>query len=352
MFDAIALGSGLVGEFVINELTKLGYQVHVIDLKIPDHVKNNPQVSFQEGDVFDLLSQMPEAKIAVNMLPGRIGEQMRTLLIEGGIDVVDLAFTEQDPSQHNSLAKENSATMIWDVGIAPGLSNMIIKKEFGEDNNILSATIKVGGNPQSPDDTWSYMAPFSPSDVIEEYTRPARILVDGEIKTVPALTEKHFIDVDGFGKMEAFLTDGLRSLLVSNLSKNMKEYTVRWPGHIQRYINERESGELDIQSLTSEWRYDDEVDEFTWMEVIAESLDGSKMKWQVQDHGSHDGHSMARATGLVTVCCVEEWIMDPDMLPSGVHPPEALSSDVVRRILSRMAQDGVDIEGPIISGLD
>ena len=39
MVDAVALGSGLVGEFVINELTKLGYQVHLMDLKIPDLIK-------------------------------------------------------------------------------------------------------------------------------------------------------------------------------------------------------------------------------------------------------------------------------------------------------------------------
>jgi nucleoside-diphosphate-sugar epimerase len=81
MFDAIALGSGLVGEFVINELTKLGYQVHVIDLKIPENVKNNPQVSFQEGDVFDLLSQMPEAKIAVNMLIWHLLNKTRANII-------------------------------------------------------------------------------------------------------------------------------------------------------------------------------------------------------------------------------------------------------------------------------
>jgi saccharopine dehydrogenase-like NADP-dependent oxidoreductase len=345
MFDAIALGSGLVGEFVINQLTKLGFQVHVIDLNIPEHVKNNPQVSFQEGDVFDLSSQMPQAKIAVNMLPGRIGEQMRTVLIESGIDIVDLAFTEQDPSQHNSLAKENSVRMIWDVGIAPGLSNMILKKEFVEDENILSATIKVGGNPQSPDDTWSYMAPFSPSDVIEEYTRPARILVDGAVKTVPALTEKHFIEVDGFGKMEAFLTDGLRSLLVSNLSGNMKEYTVRWPGHIAKWVEL--AGELTEEELLDAWKFDKQRDEFTWMEIAVHYVDKTVM-WIISDTGKDGFSSMARSTGLVTIACFLELLNKPNnqssLSHSGVFSPEDLETEHINRIIDFVKTNGVSIQ--------
>ena len=345
MVDAVALGSGLVGEFVINELTKLGYHVHVIDLKIPDLIKNNTNVTYQEGDVFELLSQMPQAGIALNMLPGRIGEQVRTILIEGGKNVVDLAFTEQDPSQHQKLAKENSSTLIWDVGIAPGLSNMIIKKEFEEDNKILSATIKVGGNPQSPDDTWSYMAPFSPSDVIEEYTRPARILVDGEAKIVPALTEKHFIEVDGFGKMEAFLTDGLRSLLVANLSKNMKEYTVRWPGHITKWIEL--AGELTEDELLDAWKFDKQRDEFTWMEIAMHYAEKS-VTWIVSDTGNDGFSSMARSTGLVTIACFIELMNQSNhqstLSSSGIYSPEDLDTEAINRIIEFVKSNGVFIQ--------
>ena len=345
MVDAIALGSGLVGEFVINELTKLGFQVHVIDLKIPDLIKNDPLVSYQEGDVFDLSSQMPKAGIAVNMLPGRIGEKMRTVLIKSGMDVVDLAFTEQDPSIHNSLAKEYSSTMIWDVGIAPGLSNMIIKKEFGEDDHILSVTIKVGGNPQSPDDKWSYMAPFSPSDVIEEYTRPARILLDGEEKIVPALTEQHSIEVDGFGQMEAFLTDGLRSLLVSNLSKNMKEYTVRWPGHIAKWIEL--AGELTEDELLDAWKFDKQRDEFTWMEIAIHYAERT-VTWIISDTGKDGFSSMARSTGLVTVACFIELINKSNnqstLSHSGVLSPEDLDSESINRIIDFVKRNGVSVQ--------
>ena len=42
------------------------------------------------------------------------------------------------------------------------------------------AEVWVGGNPTGPYGEWKYMAPFSPIDVIAEYTRPARVIRQGE----------------------------------------------------------------------------------------------------------------------------------------------------------------------------
>ena len=60
---------------------------------------------------------------------------------------------------------------------------------------------------------FQYKAPFSPADVIEEYTRPARLMENGFIVTRPALSEVEWIHFDEVGTLEAFNTDGLRSLL-------------------------------------------------------------------------------------------------------------------------------------------
>ena len=73
------------------------------------------------------------------------------------------------------------------------------------------------------------------------------------------------------------------------------------------------------------------------------------MGWRVVDHGGDDGSSMARSTGMVTACCVEEWLDDPEMLPPGVHAPEALAPEVVARIIETMSSERVSIDGPGIS---
>ena len=149
--------------------------------------------------------------------------------------------------------------------------------------------------------------------------------------------------------MEAFLTDGLRSVLKSIPAFEMSEFTVRWPGHIQKFIDEKESGRLNEEGLIWEWSYDHKIPEFTWMKVRTESRDGDILEWEVEDHGGDDGHSMARATGMVTACCVEAWLEDPDMLPVGVHAPESLGNDIIAKIIQTMKLNNIRIDGPEIA---
>lgn len=352
-----------MGSYVASRLAKSGFSVHAYDPQ-PHRVMGIPGIEIHyiepDDDPIDLMLDLiaspegikfdPESDIVVNMLPGDIGHSSTTSLAELPWRTVDLSFSQYTPDRDDEKAKDFGARILWDTGIAPGLSNMLLSVAYREIGTLKNGVVRVGGNPTGPTSGWNYMAPFSPIDVVAEYTRPARVVRDSEQVTLPALSERHEIEVPDKGIMEAFLTDGLRSVLNTIPAVDLSEYTVRWPGHIQKFIDERESGELDVQRLTSEWQYDEKMPEFTWMEVSAEGLDGTKMTWRVQDHGGDDGHSMARATGLVTVCCVEEWLNDSNMLPPGVHPPEALSSEVVGRIISRMIQEGVEIEGPLIRG--
>ena len=344
MYDIIALGCGLVGKFVVTKMSSLGYKIHVIDLVIPSEIKENSEISFEEGDVFQIVNDLPEAKVIINLLPGGIGETIRPMLISMGIDIIDLAFTETEPSVHHQHAVNNNCTLIWDVGIAPGLSNMLIKKECDTDSKMRDVSIKVGGNPVKPDNEWSYMAPFSPSDVIEEYTRPARIIENGEINTVEPLTDLHSINVSNFGVMEAFLTDGLRSLLDSRMAENMREYTVRWPGHIQKWITSKDS--LTDEELIESWKFDQSKDEFTWMEIKI-SYDDYQVIWEIVDQGMDGASSMARTTGLVTIACtvdlLESSTNEIKWFESGVLAPENLGIKSIDRVIQFMKSEKVTI---------
>lgn len=344
MYDIIALGCGLVGKFVVTKMSSLGYKIHVIDLVIPSEIKENSEISFEEGDVFQIVNDLPEAKVIINLLPGGIGETIRPMLISMGIDIIDLAFTETEPSVHHQHAVNNNCTLIWDVGIAPGLSNMLIKKECDTDSKMRDVSIKVGGNPVKPYNDWSYMAPFSPSDVIEEYTRPARIIENGEINTVEPLTDLHSITVSNFGVMEAFLTDGLRSLLDSRMAENMREYTVRWPGHIQKWITSKDS--LTDEELIESWKFDQSKDEFTWMEIKI-SYDDYQVIWEIVDQGMDGASSMARTTGLVTIACtvdlLESSTNEIKWFESGVLAPENLGIKSIDRVIQFMKSEKVTI---------
>ena len=185
------------------------------------------------------------------------------------------------------------------------------------------------------------MAPFSPSDVIEEYTRPARIRRRGEIRTEPALSERHPVSVPGYGEMEAFLTDGVRSLLDTIDSEELVEYTVRWPGHIQRYLDGNDTEE----ELIEAWKFDGKRPEFTWLAVEVKSADETR-RWDLIDEGKDGWSSMARTTGLVTVE-VAEMLSEGAIPEFGVMPPERLGEnpELLDRLLDAMRDAGVQING-------
>jgi len=340
-----------VGSYVACRLADRGHDVHVHDMQPHRSVFDQTGITIHHGDALDHCGELGEygnVDMVVNMLPGEIGKIAMNTLNEGLYRTVDLSFSDTTPDLQDEKARDWGVSILWDVGIAPGLSNMLLAEAYRKLGPLEKAEVRVGGNPTGPTQGWNYMAPFSPKDVIAEYTRPARVIRDSEEVALPALSERHMIDVPEHGQMEAFLTDGLRSVLSSIPAVEMSEYTIRWPGHIQMFIDERDAGTLDEDELLRHWWYDHKTPEFTWMEVRARGHDGTEMVWRVADYGGDDGSSMARATGMVTACCVEEWLADPDMLPPGVHAPETLAPEVVGRIIETMRSERVKIEGPEI----
>ena len=346
MANIHCLGAGLVGSFVATKLIEIGHRVNVYDPAPSKLLEGHTKLRISNIDALEHCSKyenLREADIVINLLPGDIGGYATEKLCEYPIRIVDLSFSGKTPDAFNKKSIENKSSVLWDVGIAPGLSNMLLSEASRSFGGLEIGEIRVGGNPSNQEGVWKYMAPFSPNDVIAEYTRPSRVIRSYNTEVLPALSERHFIEVVGKGTMEAFLTDGLRSVLESIPAKQLSEYTVRWPGHIQRYIDEKERGTLDLERLLEEWEFDSNIPEFTWMEVRTKSLDGAEMNWIVSDEGDTKWHSMARCTGLVTVCCVEEWLNNSEMVPLGVHPPEILSSDVICRIINTMTGYGVEI---------
>lgn len=319
------LGGGLVGSFVTRKLCEVGFEVHLFDI-----TPRETPATFHLLDA--TAADHSPADVVVNMVPGGIGHEVLKTLHQKGHRIVDLSFSETTPDQ----LPDGPGTVLWDVGIAPGLSNMLVALAHREFGHLDKVSIKVGGNPSLPDGDWSYMAPFSPHDVIAEYTRPARVVRHGSTTVVPAMSELHGIDANGRA-MEAFLTDGLRSLI--NLpADTMGEYTVRWPGHIQRYQNTT----LNPDELVEAWRFDPQRPEFTWMEVRVEA-GGQTRIWTVEDNGKDGDSSMARTTGLVTFACVVAWSQQ-ELFTEGVHPPEDLPADVIHKVIQTLKDEGVRIE--------
>ena len=219
--------------------------------------------------------------------------------------------------------------------VAPGLSNLIVGNIISK-NKIKDIKIMVGGLPKQKNPPWNYRAPFSPVDVIEEYTRPARIKNNDEIIVKEALSDIQNFEVEGIGELEAFLTDGLRTLLNSDKKisqvPNFSEYTIRYPGHADLVKKLIENGDFSegkrektCQELFKHWKLTDE-DEFTFMLIIATTVDGKEISYTIYDERTDDWSSMSRTTGL-TACAFTKLLISKNMLDKGMQCPEVLGMD-------------------------
>ena len=236
MKNIYQIGAGMVGSAMAIDLSK-NHNLFLADydlnaLKTIQSKNSNIQISQLDITDSEALSEwIAPADIVLLAVPGFLGYKALETIINSGKNVVDISFSPENVLDLNILAIEKGVTAIVDAGVAPGIPNYLLGY-WDTQLNIESFEYYVGGLPKNPQPPFNYKAPFSPIDVIEEYTRPARMLVDHEIITHPALSDVEKIKFEDAGTLEAFNTDGLRSLLSTmNHIPNLKEKTLRYPGH-------------------------------------------------------------------------------------------------------------------------
>ena len=281
--------------------------------------------------------------LIVSAVPGFMGFATLKTLIEAGKDVSDISFFPENSLELDTLARQEGVRVITDVGVAPGMDNVILG-QFDKRMKVTRFECLVGGLPQKPERPFLYKAPFSPIDVIEEYTRPARLQRGGKVVTLPALTEREMIKFEKPGDLEAFNTDGLRSLLFTmSHIPDMAEKTLRYPGHIALIEDLKQSGffseepvdvkgtrvvPLDVTArlLIDQWKLKPGEPELTVMRITVEGEEQGKRVRHVWDmYDEFDPKtgfsSMSRTTGF-TCAAAANLLLDRAFDVTGVHPPE------------------------------
>lgn len=321
----VILGAGLVGGPMARDLAENGeFEVKVVDISAANLSKLDTCLGIKKI-VADLSSSekvkevVAGADYVINATPGFMGHSVLKSIIESGVDVVDIAFFPEDPFDLDELAREQGVTAIVDCGVAPGMSNVLVSYAAGMLDKAEKALIYVGGLPMRRTWPWEYKAGFSPIDVVEEYTRPARYVENGRLVIRPALSDPEYLEFPGIGTLQSFNSDGLRSLADTMDIPDMKEKTLRYPGHIEKIAVLRESGffstdEIEINGtkvrpldfttklLFPLWELAEDDRDLTVMKVTVEGTkDGAPAGYEYDLFDRHDEtsgvHSMARTTG-------------------------------------------------------
>lgn len=366
MANIIVLGAGMVGSAMSIDLAK-SHQVTSADVseealsRLAARGIATVKADLSKPAVIKKL--VKDFDLVVGAVPGFMGYAAAKAVIEAGKNLVDISFFPEDPLKLKRLAEENNSIAIMDCGVAPGMSNLILGHHH-QSMRIDNFECYVGGLPKERQWPYEYKAPFSPIDVIEEYTRPARYVVGGQIITKPALSEAELMSFEPVGVLEAFNTDGLRSLIHTIDVPNMKEKTLRYPGHIRLMEVLRESGffdtnpievngqqvrPIDVNSklLFKQWKLGAEEPEFTIMRVIVEGKeDGQPRRYQYDLYDEYDPatqtSSMARTTGYTCTAAVE-LVLQKDITRPGIYPPEFIGAreDCLDKVFDYLKARGV-----------
>jgi lysine 6-dehydrogenase len=343
MKKIIVLGAGLIGKAIAIDLCK-DFEVACADKQMCALEQLSPRfpitpIPCDFKNTASLAETIRPFDLVIIAVPGFMGFETLKTVISEKKDLVDISFFPENPFLLDKLAKQKGVTAVVDCGVAPGLCN-ILAGHHHRQAPLSAYECMVGGLPVNPEWPYKYKAVFSPIDVLEEYTRPARYR-EGSLDIVKAaLTDIETISFDETGELEAFNTDGLRTLAVTMPRvANMKEKTIRYPGQANLMRIFRESGffgkeaidlkgqkvvplELTARLLFQKWKLRPGEEDFTVMRVKLED-EQKQVIYTLYDRYDKESQttSMARTTGY-TCTAVARLVANQAFTRKGICPPE------------------------------
>ena len=372
MKTVAVLGAGLVGGLIARDLaTDDGVSVVAVDASAEalEKLEGVPRVATRRADLGraeGVAAAIAGADVVAVAVPGFMGNAVLRAVIAARKPAADISFSPEDPMGLDEAAKAAGVPAVVDIGVAPGLSNVFVGRSVAELDAVDDVLILVGGLPVRRVWPFEYRLVFSLTDVIEEYTRPSRYRENGHEVVREALSDPELVDLPRVGTLEAFNTDGLRTLLTTIDAPNLKEKTLRFPGHIEKMRMLRDAGffsetPIDVQGrevapravtealLHRAWALPEGDDEFTVLRVVVTGRAGGSKRtitWDLYDRTDARTRytSMARTTGF-PCAIVARLLAEGAFTRPGVHPPEILGMDeaVTSRILREMRNRGVEI---------
>jgi saccharopine dehydrogenase-like NADP-dependent oxidoreductase len=326
----LVLGGGAQGRVIATELARAlpASPISVADVHEPE-LPALANLRWIEADLANhgtIGRLLHEHELGVGALPSRLGFAAMKAAIETRRHLVDVSRAAQNPLPLDRDARAAGVTIVPDCGIAPGLSNLLIGHAVTTHGTPEEVTVLAGAVAEDPSAPYGYVVTWSLDDLLEEYQRPARIIENGRRTTVPVFSGLERVEVDGVGAMEAFYSDGLRTLLDTIPDvRVMGEKTLRWPGHVEAV-----RPLVAISRLVEEFRDRCAADPARDLVVLVVRLRWGRRTERVTLVERYDPVSgltaMARSNALTTAA-VALFAAEGGLTTPGVQPLEVLGRD-------------------------
>jgi len=372
----LIVGCGRIGSAAAEDLTRTLTQAEIFVADKSLYVAKNvaekigrKKLSWMQLDAEDreeLINALKDFDIALGFLPPKLGFRLMEACIKAEKSLVDVSYMSENPLVLHEKALKANITVVPSCGLAPGISNILVGHAVAGLDAVERIHIFVGGLPEKPMPPLGYVITWSPESLIDVYTAKARIVKDGKIAEVDALSGLETIEFPKIGMLEAFYTDGLRTLLYTVQGvREMWEKTLRYPGHAEKIMLLRDLGffsdeEIMVDDVSLQPR------KFT-AKLFEKHLYKPKVKdlvaLKVEVYGYRKGRkttytytlidfydekhgvtAMARTTGY-TASIVAKLILEGAIRLKGVVPPERLGmeEDVYRQIMTELSARGIKI---------
>ena len=310
--------------------------------------------------------------LAMGFLPGKLGYNLTEACISTGKNLVDVSYMSENSLALNEKAVKAGVTIIPDCGLAPGISNILVGHAAGRLDKVSTVHVMVGGLPEKPVPPLGYIITWSPENLIDEYTRKAKIVKDGELVEVEALSGLEEVEFPSVGVLEAFYTDGLRTL--PNTIKNvdgMWEKTLRYPRHAEkikllRALGFFDEGQIGVDGVNMSPRrltiklFERQLRRPETKDIVALKAEVTGIKndknvsfvYHMLDQydETHGITAMARTTAY-SASIVAQLMLREEIKEKGVVPPERLgmSEKFFSTFLSELEKQGIKITEKEIS---
>jgi len=261
--EILVLGAGLQGSSCAYDLLQQDdvERVTVADIdpdRIADFVPASEKLATLRADFTDaagIRELMASHDIVLSAAPYYFNREMAAAAIDAKCHFSDLGGNTEilrDELAMADAARDAGVTLVPDVGLAPGMINVIASEGIRRLDAARSIHMYVGGLPQHPIPPLNYQVVYSLEGMLDYCTTLSWMIRGGEPRQIEALTELELLDFGELGQLEAFHTAGGASLQPWDYADEVDELsykTLRYPGHSEFMRAFRGLGLLDLAPI-------------------------------------------------------------------------------------------------------